>query len=124
MPTKSTADGLIRNRNLAPEAVWQERDRHEATASRAQAVARLTESSTRSASVEALELIAQNGLVARSATLPRVQWSLKRYAGDPYRLTNVGDLAADAVRVDTDEALPVDYVEGAQACDLEKRCRS
>jgi hypothetical protein len=84
----------------------------EATASRTESAAALTEEYTRRL-VDAVETMASrpmtgNGSVALPA--PRVRWSLLHHAGDTYRLENEGDLTAEDVELSSDTSLPLTNV--------------
>ncbi len=99
----------IRSNKLTRRGLEQEQEIAQASAARAEAAAALNEEYTRRM-VDALEAIAAGGL---GAPFPaKVQWELVHHAGDTYRLTNVGELEARAVRLVSNETLPLDNIEG------------
>lgn len=86
-----------------------ERQQAEATASRTEQAAALTEEYTQRV-VDALETMATTPMVSAGTTpviAPRVRWSLVHHAGDTYRLENEGDLTADEVQIETDPTLRI-----------------
>lgn len=107
-----TRKWLEQERDLAREAMEQDRELHEAATARSEAAARLTEGYTRRV-VDALERMAVGGSTGEGPARPaQVRWKLEHEAGDRYRLTNIGHLAAREVDIDTDETLPLLDVEG------------
>lgn len=92
----------------------QDREIAEATASRAEAAAALSEDYTRRV-VEALEAMATRGIpgaASAPAPAPAVRWSLVHHSGDTYRLTNEGTLEARDIEVGSHESLWLSHVKG------------
>ncbi len=80
----------------------------EATASRAEAAARITDANTERV-VAALEEIARKDFTASVAMAspppPRVRWELERASGEQFILTNLGDATAYDVQVTAHESM-------------------
>lgn len=91
--------GLIATLILTIRGQKQERQIAEATASRAEAAARLTEGYSERV-VIALESLAGKG-VGHGAVLPAVvRWAMRHQAGDAYVLENIGGAAATGVEIE------------------------
>lgn len=105
-----TAIGVMHSGRQTRKGLAQEERLAENAAKRSEAAARLTEDYTRRV-VDALEKIASQGFVS-VASPARVRWELVHHGGDRYRLTNVGDLPALSVEVETHETLPLHNVQG------------
>lgn len=105
-----TAVGVINSGRLTRQGLEQEEQLSENAAKRSEAAARLTEEYTRRV-VDALEQMASQG-VGGAVILARVRWDLAHHQGDRYRLTNVGELPALSVEVETDETLPMQDLQG------------
>jgi hypothetical protein len=97
MSQRQTREG----QRLTQQGQKQDRELAEAGAKRSEAAARLTEEYTRRV-VDALELIAESGF---GSSKPKVEWSLRRDAGDRFRLENVGDALARDVTLTAHESL-------------------
>jgi len=104
--------GSRQDQAIARAAMQQDQRNAEAQALRTEAAAGLTEEYTRRV-VDALERVASQGLGGGPAVRPKVAWSLVHGGGDLYRLTNEGDLTAEAVMVNTHKTLQVFGFEGA-----------
>lgn len=98
--------GVIVGSVLTLRGQRQEKGIAEATASRAEAAARLTESYTARV-VEALEAIAEDdGHTMGGAAEPEhVRWSLTHHDGDRYKLENIGTATAYDTEVTGHETL-------------------
>ncbi len=109
-----TRRSVDQDRELAREAMAQDREIHEATARRSEAAARLTETYTQRI-VDALERIADRprvGATSFGAAATAARWKLEHDQGDRYRLQNVGGAVAKAVHVSADDTLPVSHIQG------------
>lgn len=100
----------IRSNKLTRRGLEQEQEIAQASAGRAEAAAALNEEYTRRM-VDALESIAAGG-IGGAPPAAKVQWELVHDAGDTYRLTNVGDLDALGIELESHETLPLRNIEG------------
>ena len=100
----------IRSNKLTRRGLEQEQEIAQASAARAEAAAALNEEYTRRM-VDALEAIAAGG-IGGAPRPAKVQWELVHHVGDTYRLTNVGDLKAVGVKLESHETLPLQDIEG------------
>jgi hypothetical protein len=100
-----------RDYDLGRKALEHEQRNAEAQASRTEAAARLSEEYS-SRVVNALEALAAGGM-GGAAVRPKVAWSLVHDSGQAYRLTNTGDLTAEAVMVQSHETL--ELIEGSNS---------
>lgn len=84
----------------------QDREIAEASASRAESAAALTEQYTQRV-VDALETLAKKDLGSGPAELRHmgVRWELTHYEGDTYKLENIGDEPAHGVAISADPSL-------------------
>jgi hypothetical protein len=98
----------IRSERLTRRGQQIELEHAEATASRAEKAAALTEEYTRRL-VDAVETMAHRPTIGGGgvAPTPRVRWSLVHHAEDTYRLENEGDLSAEDVEISSDRSLPL-----------------
>lgn len=108
-----TRQSLDQDRELARDAMAQDREIHEAAAKRSEAAARLTEAYTQRI-VDALERMANRtpGATSFGEAATAARWKLEHHQGDRYRLENVGSAVADAVQVAADDTLPVSHIQG------------